>query len=270
MRRDEINVNDLESRVLTENIVLHAREAKVYNLLNPQLFNFYNRKRVRHEVNFIVKELSKNKREYDIIDLGCGTGFLTQYFLETERCNITAVDLSPEMLEIFETRIPEERRTKIKIIKSEVAAFVRREKKSYDAVVMSALLHHLVNVEEFVRSSCQLVRRGGFYYIAFEPLKQEITSKTRFILHRAIRALDNAYFQAYLRLKNLRLEQSIADYQVTLGGIEPGKIIASLKDDFQIISLNKFCVRRLGLLALLSDSIVRSENTFSLIARRKD
>lgn len=264
----------LQRKVSEENIRLHAEQAEVYQLLNPQLYNFYNRRKIRCEVNFIMKQLVNNKVVRNrILDLGCGTGFLALPFMQAGVDSITAVDISTQMLKVFETKIPKDQRTRVEIINSEVIKFVRdslTKETRYEVVAMSALLHHLVDIEEFVKSSCQLVRPGGFFYVAFEPLKQEISSEFRFFWHRVIRALDETLFHIYLRMKGVEPEKKgIADYQFTLGGIEPHRVIDGLGNDFEIISLNKCCVRRSGILAFISGSIVRSENTFSLIARRE-
>ena len=265
-------MDGLGIKVIEENIRLHAEQARVYRCLNPQLYNFHNSKRLYCETGYIMDILESGK-EISVLDLGCGTGLLSSYFLKNKNCKITAVDLSAEMLDIF--RENTSKKDNLQLVKCEAMGFMFKsvnEGVKYNAVVMSALLHHLVNIDEFIKVACKLVDTGGILYIAFEPLKQEIKSKVRYIGHKIIRTLDEAGFHLYLKAKNIEPEsKGMADYQLVFGGVEPLTLIDNFnRDEFRVISLNRFCVRRSGILAFISDSIIGTENSFSLIMRRID
>jgi ubiquinone/menaquinone biosynthesis C-methylase UbiE len=215
------------------------------------LYNAYYQHKLNRDIRFIVEQGNNNKTK--ILDLGCGTGLLSLPFLKRD-CHVIAVDISAEMLDILMKDVPVDKIDNIKIIKSEAMKYVQDSLSNdtkYDAVVISALLHHLVDYNEFIKNAGKLVRAGGILYIAFEPLKQEIKSKIKYTWHKIIRNMDEYFFRLNLRIK----------------GVEPNSVINSV-DGFEIIHLDKFCVRRSSLFAFISDAIIGSENAFSIIARR--
>ena len=260
----------ISDRVIDENIRLHAEQARDYQILNPQLFNSYSQRRLRREVDFVLDGLNLGVPR--IVDLGCGTGLLSSLFFSSADCDIIAVDLSKEMLDIFEDSVLMGGESSVELVKKEAMEFIQEslsKRIGYDVVAVSALLHHLVDVEVFVSTACELVRPGGFLYIAFEPLKQEVKSRTRYFWHRVIRSLDENLFALSLWIRGIASEKKgLADYQLAFGGVDPCSVVGSLGSDFVVSSLSKFCVRRSSFLALVSDRVIKSENSFSLIARR--
>ena len=266
-------LGDLESRVVAANMRLHAEQAKVYRALNPQLYNFYNQRRMRRDADFIVNHLDDGRHTVNILDLGCGTGLLSSHFLRYERCNVTALDLSAEMLSIFRESVSKEQADRLTLVNQEASEFIAdsiKKETLYSAVVMSALLHHLVDIGEFVRSACKLIAPNGFLYVAFEPLRQDIDRhSSRYCCHRAVRSLDETCFNVELRLRGIKPEtKGLADYQLILGGVDPRDVVTGLGGGIEVVTLKKFCVRRSSILAFVSGSIIGSENSFSLIARR--
>lgn len=270
------SLDELRRKVIEENIRLHALEAKDYELLHPQMFNFYYQQKSRRDVAFICEELLKGKegQRVEVLDLGCGTGFLTLRFLQRDGFNVTAVDISPEMLGVLQGKVPAAKKSRVRLVNQEIFEFTVQKEVDYDAVVMSALLHHVVDVEELIERSCALVRDGGFYYVAYEPLKQPIDLQMKFFFHSLIREVDQWLHKVYLKAKNVPMaadhEHSLADYRSTLGGLEAEIVVKTLKQkDFEIISVEKFCARSFGILAWLADAVIGSENTFSVTAKKR-
>ena len=72
--------------------VFKKNYSQIYDVL-------YRNKNYFNEFNFIDRIIKKfNKNSKTILELGCGTGSYTKFFLK--KYNVTAVDLSSAMLEL--------------------------------------------------------------------------------------------------------------------------------------------------------------------------
>ncbi len=90
-----------------------------------------------------------------VMEIGCGTGMFTEMFAETG-AQITAVDISPDLLEIAKGRnLPPEQVRFVCQRFEEV-----RLEQPLDAVIGSSVLHHL-EVEESLRVIYDLLKPGG-------------------------------------------------------------------------------------------------------------
>ena len=98
----------LESKIVQKNIELHEKEAELYDLIHPQVTNFYYTRKVNRDVDFIMKNL-KNKPS--VLELGPGTGHLTLKLLKYD-VDITGVDISKDMLNVLRGKIPENKNIK--------------------------------------------------------------------------------------------------------------------------------------------------------------
>ena len=61
-----------------------------------------------------------------------------------------------------------------------------------------------------------------------------------------------------------------SDYQRQFGGIDPGNVEKILREEsFSILKSEKYCARRFGISAWLANKILRTQNTFNILAVRK-
>lgn len=264
------NHADLKAAVIDENIKVHAAEAHVYERIHPQLFNWYQARKSARDMEFIFRELG-TVREMRILDLGCGTGYLTMQAAGDGRL-VTAVDLSKEMLAVLEKKLTASGTRNVTMIHMEGETFLSSNPGPYDLVMTSAFLHHLFDFKGLLTLALDNLKPGGLLYIAYEPLKQGITSRVRFALHRVVRWCDMHYFERSMKRAGLPVddehEQSLADYQSTLGGIDPTEIASFLKGKGEVLKLDRFATRASGFLACISDRVIGSQNTFSIIFRK--
>jgi len=264
-------VKQLRDIVIDQNIKIHAKEAPIYETIHPQIFNWYHNRKSWNDIKYIFNLLDSDE-EIQALDLGCGTGFLTMKVLEWEKARITAVDLSKEMLSVLENKISSNQNKRISLINGEAVSFLQSNTILYDIIMTSALLHHLVDIKELLGLIVNKLKSGGILYIAYEPLKQQIDNKIRFIFHRMIRQLDVFLFNMRLKMLGITIEEnhekSMADYQTTMGGIDPIEVITYLKNDGVILKYDKFATRANGFLAFISDKIIKSQNTFSFIFKK--
>lgn len=106
----------------------------------------------------------------DVLELAPGTGNWTQQLLRTAR-TITAVDASPEMIEINRTRVQSDRVTYIL-----ADLFTWQPDRQYDAICFGFWLSHvpLERMERFWQTVAQALRPGGKLF--FLDNQREVTT----------------------------------------------------------------------------------------------
>ena len=111
------------------------------------------------------------------------------------------------------------------------------------------------------------------FWVGFEPLKQEIRSPFRYLLHKGIARLDEAVYRLEMKIRRIPLFEEaydLCDYQRRFGGIAPNQLIDVLRSEgMQIIDLETYCSRRYGLSAFLATRLLGTQNTFNLLAQKR-
>jgi len=262
--------NDLQEKILAENRRVHALESRLYLQRHPEQTNFFQTEILNKSLDRLCAQLGKP--ESRILDLGCGTGYLTLPLLKLGH-RLTGVDLSHEMLEVLRKKIPPNVTDRATLKLTGVESFLESDTESYDAVVLSALLHHLYDYESIVRKICEKLSFGGCLWIFFEPLNQEITSSLRFSLHKILARLDESIYRLDMQLSNVPLfeeDYELSDYQRRFGGIDPNGLIEVLRSEgMEVIEVEKYCSRRYGSSAFFANRLLGTENTFNLLAKKK-
>ena len=138
-------------KVLEENKRVHKLEDKFYLDRHPEQTNFFQSRILRKTVDQVCSLM--NSTRSDILELGCGTGYLYLEFLKRGH-KITGVDLSVEMINVLEGRIPKDCRERSRLVVSDVETFADTDNKKYSAIVLSALLHHLYDFESVIKVYC--------------------------------------------------------------------------------------------------------------------
>lgn len=95
-----------------------------------------------------------------VLELGCGIGNLTEYFLREDR-EVLAIDIDSRMTREHIKRV--ESRPRLRVQNVAIQSLVADQQSSYDAVVSSNVLEHIpVGIEaDVVRASYQLLKPGG-------------------------------------------------------------------------------------------------------------
>lgn len=269
MTLDVAKDNDLQEKILAENRRVHALESGLYLQRHPEQTNFFQTKILRQSLGRLCAELGN--RESSILDLGCGTGYLTLPLLAMGH-RVTGVDLSQEMLAGLQQKVPSVTKDQLILKVMGVEDFLETDTASYDAVVLSALLHHLYDYESTVRKICSKLSSGGSLLIFFEPLKQEVASPLRYTLHKGLAILDELAYKVEMRLRRIPLfeeDYQLSDYQRRFGGIDPNRLLEVLRSEgMEIIEVEKYCSRRYGLPAFFATHGVGTQNTFNLLAKK--
>jgi 2-polyprenyl-3-methyl-5-hydroxy-6-metoxy-1,4-benzoquinol methylase len=107
----------------------------------------------------ITGALSRLELRGDVLELACGTGIWTERLIETAR-SVTAVDASPEMLELNRERLVLSA-TRVTYVLADL--FTWRPDHAYDAVVFCFWLSHVprARLGDFLQLAAGAVRPGG-------------------------------------------------------------------------------------------------------------
>ena len=108
-----------------------------------------------------VLRLGKFRGGAKVVDLGCGSGVFTDA-LRRRGYRCTGVDLSPKLIAIARQKYPE-----IEFIEGDVEGLPFPEA-SFDAVLLSGLVHHLPDASRCAAEVFRILRPGGTF-VAFDP-----------------------------------------------------------------------------------------------------
>ena len=124
-----------------------------------------------------LKECLADIRFESCLEIGCGTGKNTAWLL-TKAQDITAVDLSVEMLSKAKEKI---RSDKVSFIQADINQSWTFTNRRFDLTTFSLVLEHLEDLESVFRNASERIKRGGFVYVGeLHPFKQYSGSKAKF------------------------------------------------------------------------------------------
>jgi 2-polyprenyl-3-methyl-5-hydroxy-6-metoxy-1,4-benzoquinol methylase len=120
------------------------------------------------------------------LEIGCGTGKNTEW-LATKAKQITAVDLSKEMLAVAKEKIKSD---KVDFKQADITQSWTFVKEQFDLVTFSLVLEHIENLDDIFREVSNALVPGGYVYIGeLHPFKQYIGSKARFETEEGLQIL---------------------------------------------------------------------------------
>lgn len=93
------------------------------------------------------------------VDLGIGDGMLTLMLAEVAE-SVTAVDLSPEMLEQLEARARNKGISNIKTVEADIES-LPLEEGSFDVAILSQALHHASDPARALNEARRILKKGG-------------------------------------------------------------------------------------------------------------
>jgi malonyl-CoA O-methyltransferase len=100
-----------------------------------------------------------------ILEMGCGTGYLTQLLLDFfPRAEITAVDLAEKRIDTAKERV--EPAARVHFLAEDVERSELMELGPFDLVVSNFMIHWLEDPEVTLKKICGLLREGGWFSAA--------------------------------------------------------------------------------------------------------
>jgi len=255
-----------EDLILEENVKVHDAESEEYSFLHPEQYNTYQLTVLQNHIGLISDLVSSKKR--DLLDLGCGEGYLTLPFLGAG-FSCTSVDVSSGMLEKLKSKIPVDKIHDVKLVNKDIRDYVRSCRKNFDVIGISGVLHHMKSFDNFIQAVSKRLKKSGFLFITHEPLKQNVKPSFGLRMHNLLRLLDEFLYTLTRKPQRYseKYDYKVTDYQRQFGGISPDTLIEVLeKNGLIVLIVSKFCVRRYGLFAFIANEIICSENTFAILA----
>jgi SAM-dependent methyltransferase len=137
--------------------------------------------RVRYDAKF-ARGFAALREPRRALDCCAGTGLVTRLLLE-HGCQVTAVDLSPRMVDLMRTTVVEPGEP-VELVCSEIYDFLRDSTDRWDVAVFGSAIHHLWNFDEVLDLALQRLTPGGSVYLIGEPVLQRTRSG------RGVRALE--------------------------------------------------------------------------------
>ena len=146
----------------------------------------------------------------NVLDIACGTGVLFPFYLE-RNVNITAVDLSPEMVKIAKSKFPQ---AEIICDDAEEISF----DKTFDCIMIYNAFPHFPNPQALIENLSKYLNIGGKLTIAHGMSKKELDEVHKKSAGRVSNILPecdelaemlSAYFNVDIMISNDKM------YQVT-------------------------------------------------------
>lgn len=149
------------------NIVFHDFESKHYDALHVDMWQS-----LQEQIDLLVDDLlaykSIENKELRLLDIGCGTGLSTQILLHSKLGeyldDVTLLDTSPNMLKEAEAKA----KTWNKKYKA-VNGYLADLKEKFDVIIISSVLHHIPDLEIFLKQVNQALNQGGILIHIQDP-----------------------------------------------------------------------------------------------------
>lgn len=127
--------------------------------------------RVEIAMSFVnqIKNSIEIKKDFDILDYGCGTGLISFGFCHSAK-SITGMDFSQGMLEEFNKKANEYALKNISCQKHDIT-YEALPHSSFDLITTSMALHHIKDINDFILKSYDSLRKDG--YLAICDLDKE-------------------------------------------------------------------------------------------------
>lgn len=118
-----------------------------------------------HKLLDLVVDSSGVKDGDIVFDIGCGTGLLSLKFLQKADCLIYGIDSSPEMLEIFKSKIDKlDLSGKISLEPGDAENLDFKDKK-FDIIASTVTLHHVKDKYPVIKKIHKLLKPGGKFIL---------------------------------------------------------------------------------------------------------
>lgn len=102
------------------------------------------------------------------LDCGAGTGAVTLEML-VYGWDVTAVDVSPEMLDLLRDKIGS-RLAAAKLVNQSIEAFLATPGPSYHLIAFNSVLHHIYDYQKVIELAIHRLAPGGYLYTNVDPV----------------------------------------------------------------------------------------------------
>jgi len=255
------NIADLEGKILTANVEEHRKEAKYYDRIHTEIFNFHEQRRVNKILDRFLRKLNRTSK---ILEVGCGTGNFTLKLFARGFGNVTCLDISEDMIATLKEKTKSFDHSATFVV-ADLDSFLAGNKTKFELILMNSVLHHLPHPISSLRQLCQTLNNKGVICAMHEPLppsKQPILVRFLLKVDFCVYALRYILLIALGRLKYLRRDCGYSDYHTGENAIDLPKVEATFASTCNI-EIAGYATAKFGLTAFLLDKL-GFHNTFQL------
>jgi 2-polyprenyl-3-methyl-5-hydroxy-6-metoxy-1,4-benzoquinol methylase len=182
----------------------------------------------------IARDLFKGKIVgKKIIDIGCGNGDVSLQFIEMAE-SIHFLDISSNMLEIVNSKIPPHFKHKIQLFNCDLNEFINPFQ--YDVVIAFGLIMHVNNPMQAIDGMAHLMVKDGYLLTQFTNCNNLIT-KINFLMEKNsgswINKIDESTFIGFITKANFKIIKHLK-YSLLIKGL--GKLPNSILLWFHILT----------------------------------
>ncbi len=116
-------------------------------------------KRSKKEISDFVETYAGLGKGMKTLDVGCGTGIISDVLFDITNVLVTAIDLSPNMIRIAKVTHDGEN------IKFSAEDFYSFGGETFDAIVCFNAYPHFLDVEKFAEKAAELLNSGGLLVV---------------------------------------------------------------------------------------------------------
>jgi ubiquinone/menaquinone biosynthesis C-methylase UbiE len=145
----------------------------------------------------LAVKCSKVKKNYKVLDIGCGTGLSSLKFLKAADCFVTAVDNSKEMMAIFEDKIDKLKLKNRVVCKFMDAGSIKFSNSIFDIAVSTLAIHHLKEKLNPLKKIYKVLKPGGRFIIG--EIDMDTTGRLNDVkrFKRIIKVLEQEWIGAF-------------------------------------------------------------------------
>jgi ubiquinone biosynthesis O-methyltransferase len=134
--------------------IYHKKTKSQYKIIKDKNFTY------RHLIKYISKYLKKN---YEILDIGCGAGTLDFYFAD-KGYRVTAIDISDKAIQSCKQT---QKNLNLNNLNFKVADFQNTKiKGKFDFVIFTEVIEHLPSDDLALKSIYRLLKPGGILFLS--------------------------------------------------------------------------------------------------------
>jgi len=157
-----------DKRMIEFNEDVHDKIDELYdNSHSTVIFSSIEQVRLKESLEKAINFID-NPEPHEGIDVGCGTGNLTNHMLSLE-LEVTAADISEKFIETVQSRYGE--KGLLKTLKINGSDLSNIDDNSFDIVAAYSVLHHIPDYMKIVKEMGRICKKSGVVYIDHEANK---------------------------------------------------------------------------------------------------